>query len=146
MTKAGLLLAIATKEKTRAPMQLHAALELTARGLPGERAHPAQSAVTVLSREAWDAACRELGASLPWTLRRANLLVEGVDLLGSAGGRLRIGALVLEISEETEPCRVMDALHPGLSKALAPDWRGGVSCRVIAPAEIRVGAAVQLTR
>ena len=91
-------------------MQLHAALELTARGLPGERAHPAQSAVTVLSREARAAACRELGASLPWT------------------------------------CRVMDALHPGLSKALAPDWRGGVSCRVIAPAEIRVGAAVQLTR
>jgi MOSC domain-containing protein YiiM len=146
MTKAGVLLAIATKQKTRAPMQLHTALELTARGLPGERAHPARSAVTVLSREAWDAACRELDASLPWTLRRANLLVDGVDLAGSAGQRLHIGALVLEISEETEPCRVMDALHPGLRAALAPDWRGGVSCRVIAPAEIRVGAAVQITR
>jgi len=39
-----------------------------------------------------------------------------------------------------------DALRPGLRAALAPDWRGGVSCRVIAPAEIRVGAAVQITR
>jgi len=146
MTKAGVLLAIATKEKTRAPMQLHAALEVAERGLPGERSHPAKSAVTVLSREAWDAACRELGASLPWTLRRANLLVEGIQLAGSAGLRLSIGALVLEISEETEPCRVMDALHPGLRAVLAPDWRGGVSCRVLTPAEIRVGAAVLLTR
>ena len=127
-------------------MQLHAALALTARGLPGERAHPAKSAVTVLSREAWAATCRELGASLPWTLRRANLLVEGVELVGSAGLRLCVGALVLEISEQTEPCRVMDALHPGLRAALAPDWRGGVACRVIEPAEIRIGAAVQLTR
>ena len=45
-----MLLAIATKEKTRAPMAAHAALALAARGLPGERAHPAKSAVTC-SRE-----------------------------------------------------------------------------------------------
>jgi MOSC domain-containing protein YiiM len=144
MTKAGVLLAIATKQKTRAPMIEHVALFVGPHGLPGERAHPNGRAVTVLSREAWAAACRTLGETLPWTLRRANLLVEGVDLAGSVGRLLHVGELVLEIGEETEPCRVMDAIHPGLRKALAPDWRGGVTCRVFTPAEIRVGAAVRL--
>jgi len=141
---AGRLLAIATKPKTRVPMVEHGVLEVGPRGLPGERAHPSDRAVTVLSREAWTAACRTLGETLPWTLRRANLLVEGVDLTGSVGRRLLVGELVLEIREETEPCRVMDAIHPGLRAALAPDWRGGVTCRVLTPAEIRVGAKVRL--
>ncbi len=142
--KLGRLLAIATKEKTRAPMLEHAALRVGPGGLPGERSHPSGRAVTVLSREAWAAACRDLGTSLPWTLRRANLLVEGIELIGSVGRRLHVGALVLEIGEETEPCRVMDAIHPGLRRALTPDWRGGVTCRVLTPAEIRVGAVVRL--
>src|SRR5262245_24123352 len=141
----GSLLAIATKPKTRAPMELHESLLVGPDGLPGERAHPRERAVTVLSRESWAAACRALGdATLPWTLRRANLLVENVALGQSLGRRLQVGALVLEISKETEPCRVMDAIHPGLRAALRPDWRGGVTCRVVTPAEIRVGAAVRL--
>ena len=142
--QAGRLLAIATKPKTRAPMLEHTALVVGPRGLPGERAHPSARAVTVLAREAWAAVCRTLGATLPWTLRRANLLVEGVELAGSVGRRLHVGALVLEIGEETEPCRVMDAIHPGLRAALAPDWRGGVSCRVLTPAEVHLGAVVRL--
>ena len=141
---AGRLLALATKPKTRAPMIEHAALAVGPRGLPGERAHPSGRAVTVLAREAWAAACRSLGEALPWTLRRASMLVEGVELAGSVGRRLRVGELVLEIREETEPCRVMDAIHPGLRAALVPDWRGGVTCSVLTPAEIRVGAAVRL--
>ena len=44
------------------------------KGKPGKRQ------VTVLSREAWDEVCAELGEQLPWTARRANLLVEGIDL------------------------------------------------------------------
>jgi len=139
----GRLLAIATREKTRVPMTPHTSLRVGRDGLPGERAHPARRAVTLLAREAWEAACRELGSVLPWTLRRSNLLVEGVDLVGSAGRQLAVGPLVLEVSEETTPCRVMDAQHPGLRAALVPEWRGGVSCRVITPAGIRVGDAVE---
>lgn len=123
-------------------MELHEALAVGAHGPSGERAHAPERAVTVLSRESWRATCRTLGTELPWTLRRANLLVEGVALAGSVGRRLHVGALVLEVSEETEPCRVMDAIHPGLRAALAPDWRGGVSCRVVTPATIEVGAPV----
>jgi MOSC domain-containing protein YiiM len=112
------------------------------RGLPGERPHPAARAVTLLARESWQEACRELGVALPWTLRRANLLVEGVDLAASVGRRLRVGAALLEVNEDNPPCRVMDALHTGLREALAPGTRAGVACRVIEAGEIRVGDAV----
>lgn len=54
--------------------------------------------VTVMAAEAWDAACGELGAGLPWTLRRANLLVEGLDLPREPGPRLHIGSVVLEVT------------------------------------------------
>lgn len=48
--------------------------------------------ITVLAREAWEAVLEELGhATLPWTARRANLLVAGVRLPRAAGGILRIG-------------------------------------------------------
>jgi len=138
----GTLLGIATKEKTRAPMALHAALAVSARGLAGERAHPAARAVTVLAQEAWQEACRELGEALPWTLRRANLLVAGVGLAACVGRRLRVGPVLLEVTEDNPPCRVMDVLRAGLRAALAPEGRAGVACRVIEPGELVVGAAV----
>jgi len=140
---AGSLLGIATKERTRAPMVEHAALAVSARGLAGERSHPAARAVTLLAREAWADACRQLGETLPWTLRRANLLVGGVELAECVGRRLRAGALLLEVSEDNPPCRVMDLLHPGLRAALTPGVRAGVACRVIEPGVLRVGDEVR---
>jgi MOSC domain-containing protein YiiM len=124
----------------------HAERAVSARGLAGERSHPAARAITLLSREAWQDACRELGEALPWTLRRANLLLEGVELTGAAGRRLRIGAVLLEVSEDNPPCRVMDRLHAGLRGALAPDGRAGVACRVLEPGTLRVGDAVRFER
>ena len=95
--------------------------------------------VTVVAAEAWAAACAELDADLPWTLRRANLLVEGLELPRQPGARLRIGGVVLEVTQETEPCALMDAQHPGLKAALSPDWRGGVSCMVVEGGQAAVG-------
>jgi MOSC domain-containing protein YiiM len=139
----GVLLGIATKQRTRAPMALHDALCVGARGLAGERPHPAARAITLLERAAWEAACLSLGVALPWTLRRANLLVDGVTLVGTVGRRLRVGTALLEVSEDNPPCRVMDALHPGLRAALAPGGRAGVACRVLEPGEIGLGDAVR---
>ena len=136
------LLAIATKPKTRAPMLLHETLAVTPRGLAGERSHPRDRAVTLLTREDWEAACRALGETLPWTLRRANLLVEGASLAGSVGRKLRVGAVLLEVSEDNPPCRVMDAIHRGLRAALAPEGRAGVACRVLESGELRLGDEV----
>jgi MOSC domain-containing protein YiiM len=99
--------------------------------------------VTVVFREGWEAACQDLGVELPWTTRRANLLVEGVPV-PRQGKRLVVGSLVLEVTQETQPCQVMEAAHRGLRAALTPDWRGGVCCRVIAGGTIRVGDRVDV--
>lgn len=110
------------------------------RGIPGKRQ------LTVMSNEAFLAACDELKASLPWTIRRANLLITGIGLENSSGQFLRIGDLVLEITGETEPCSRMDDQHQGLREALQPSWRGGVTCRVIRSGAISVGDEVLLTK
>lgn len=108
------------------------------RGLPGKRQ------VTVLSKEAFDAACTELESSLAWTIRRANLLISGIELENSSGKQLRVGDLILEITGETEPCYRMDEQHEGLKSALQSAWRGGVTCRVIQSGSIKIGDEVQL--
>ena len=107
------LVGIAVKEKTRAPMVEHETLAATLRGLVGERSHPKDRSVTVLAQADWRAACDQLGESLPWTLRRANLLVAGLALAASVGRRLRVGRVLLEVTEDNPPCRVMDILHAG---------------------------------
>ena len=81
---------------------------------------------------------------MPWTVRRANLLIEGLDLRETTGARLRIGDVVLQVSCETEPCYRMEEAVPGLKAALEPGWRGGVCCRVVKGGAITPGVAVAL--
>jgi MOSC domain-containing protein YiiM len=141
----GHLLAIARAPVKRGPLSPLAETDVgIADGVCGDaRGKRPGRQVTVVFREGWDAACRELGVELPWTTRRANLLVEGVPV-PREGKRLVIGPLVLEVTQETQPCQVMEAAHQGLRAALAPDWRGGVCCRVIAGGTIRVGDRVDV--
>jgi MOSC domain-containing protein YiiM len=136
------LLDIAFRPKSRATMQTKtetmvskvAGVEHDFRGKPGKRQ------VTVLSLEQWQLACEELGTTLPWTVRRANLLVDGVSFDSSmTGQQIKIGQLILLVTGETDPCPKMDAQHQGLTQALTPDWRGGVCCRVIADGRVKVG-------
>lgn len=142
----GKLVGIAYRTAKRGPMRELENAEITKsdgvagdfRGLPGPRQ------VTVLSREGWMETCEDLGATLEWKLRRANLFVEGVDLKDSAGGVLRIGGgLVLQVTGELAPCRRMDEAHGGLRRALRPDWRGGATCRVLEDGIVRVGDVVE---
>ena len=100
--------------------------------------------VTVLCQESWKAACRDLGREVPWTTRRANILIEGLDLANSAGKTLAIGEATFAITGETDPCQRMDEQADGLTAALAPDWRGGVTCQVIKAGAVRVGDGVEL--
>jgi MOSC domain-containing protein YiiM len=143
----GRLLAIACAPAKRAPMiERPEAPVSVAQGLAGDVRGPrARRQVTVLFRDGWEAACAELGVALPWVVRRANLYIEGVPP-PPAGGRLTIGAVVLEVTGETKPCRVMEAAHPGLRRAMAPDWRGGVTCSVIAGGILRAGDRVDVLR
>ncbi|MDO8898140.1 MAG: MOSC domain-containing protein [Bacteroidales bacterium] len=107
------------------------------RGLPGKRQ------VTVLSEEAFNEACNELGTTLPWTIRRANLLISGIDLENSKGKNLAIGSVVLEVTGETDPCYRMDEQFEGLKDALEPNWRGGVTCSVMSEGYVKLGDEVK---
>lgn len=102
--------------------------------------------ITVLAREDWQAALAEIGhPHLPWTVRRANLLVEGVELPRAAGGILRIGTVRLEVTGQTYPCARMEEARAGLLSALARDWRGGVTCRVLDGGSISLDDPVEVT-
>lgn len=105
--------------------------------------------ITVLAREAWEEALAELdGANgrveLPWTVRRANLFVEGLRLPRARGGVVRIGPVLLEVTYPTQPCRRMEEAYTGLLKALHPDWRGGITARVIEGGMVNIGDEVEI--
>ncbi len=143
----GKVLGVARRERTRGPMeQLQSAAVTVQAGVEGDlRGALKDRQVTVLAHESWQAACNDLGSELPWTTRRANVLVEGLALAEQTGKTIRIGEVTLLITGETDPCVRMEEQAAGLRDALAPEWRGGVTCRVTAGGSIAVGDAALLS-
>ena len=143
------VVALATRRKSRGTMLEHSWVTIT----PGEglvaphiagadlRGTPGRRQVTVLTAEGWRQACEELGRQLPWTTRRANVLLAGVtiDAAWATGAHLRIGDALLLITGETAPCARMDEQAAGLRAALGRGWLGGVTCRVVRAGTVRVG-------
>ncbi len=136
----GRLIGIAWRPARFAPMQtVDRVLISEERGVEGDHkgAKFKRRAVTILAREDWEAALADLGVDdLGWTARRANLLVEGVRLPRALGATLRVGPVLLEVTYPTTPCARMDEAHEGLRRALHPEWRGGVTCRVLEGGEV----------
>lgn len=150
--RAGTIAGIARHAFRRAPMEVldHAEISVDG-GIAGDHrgqrkpGGTGKRQVTLIERGDWDAATAEVDRDVPWQERRANLLVEGVDLPQVPGTRLRIGAdVVLEITRECDPCERMEALAPGLYAALLPDWRGGACTRVLAGGTIAVGDTIRI--
>ena len=140
----GKLAGIARRETTRAPMELLETVTITEdAGVSGDfRGRARKRQVTLISSSVWAAVCAELGEDLSWTTRRANLLVDGVDL--PRAGIIQIGDVSLKVEVETAPCSRMDEQHAGLRQALMPDWRGGVCCTVLRGGEVSIGDDVRL--
>jgi MOSC domain-containing protein YiiM len=140
-------LAIATKEAKRAPMILLESTNIsTDKGIEGDhRGKPGDRQITLVSQDSWDRACQDLNKSVPWIARRANLLVGGIVFKESTGKFLYIGDLILEITGETKPCERMDEFYQGLQEALKPEWRGGATCKVIKPGEVKIDDVVVLS-
>ncbi len=142
----GKLLSIAVKRDKRGEMvvlerasiSLENGVDNDSRGKSGVRQ------VTIVSNESWKDTCTELGVDVPWTARRANLLIEGIELKETAGMFLHVGDAVIEITKETSPCKVMEQGHIGLMNALVPDWRGGVLGKVIVEGNVEIGDEVSL--
>lgn len=141
------LLGIAIRKRPREAMvPLQSAVVTVEHGIASDfRGKPGKRQVTVLSREGWESACAAVGEPHRWQERRANLYIEGLELHQSQGRILQIGALRLQITQETDPCERMEQLTPGLFAALAQQWRGGVCCRVVTAGKITVGDEVILT-
>ncbi len=140
----GKLIGIARAEELRQPLvETNAAQVTVERGIVGDaRGIKRGRQVTILFREGWEDACRDVGEPLPWITRRANLLVEGFERPHRKGDSIRIGEVVLVVTEETEPCFLMERARSGLKAALEPDWRAGVCCNVVSGGAIALGDPV----
>ena len=139
---------IAIKHVARGPMEtvlqamvfINEGLEGDSRGKGG---HDRARQVTLLSFYQWGEATEYLWATprtMPWTLRRANICIRGHKFSKNDVGRhIHIGSsVILEITGETKPCSRMDAQIDGLRAALAADFRGGVTSRVIQGGRITI--------
>lgn len=152
MATTGRLVGIARRPARRAPMEAIRKVAINAaRGLEGD--HKGEKfpnrGVTLLAREAWEdalAALEHIAAPVPldWTVRRANMLVEGIALPRVRGAILRVGPVILEVTAQAYPCPRMEQEHDGLMKALGPEWRGGLCCRVLTGGEVEIGDLVDL--
>lgn len=136
---------IAIREAKKAPMlEIVKGVVTTESGIVGDAGRkPGKFMVTLLSQEAWHEACAEVDRKLPWTTRRANILISGYRFSAADVGKtVSIGDCTLRITRETDPCDYMNAACPGLKQALRPDWRGGVRAKVESSGEISVGDAL----
>jgi MOSC domain-containing protein YiiM len=149
---AGRLAGIARHGRSRGPIEVidrvHVSVEAGLQGdfrgavKPGGKG---KRQVSLIERGDWDAAMADLGTDLDWSVRRANLLVEGLDLPQTPGVVLAIGAEVrLEITVECDPCSRMEEIAPGLKAVLTPDWRGGALTRVLSGGNIAVGDEIRI--
>ena len=150
---AGRLAGIARHGEPKGPMETLGQVSVTiAEGVRGDYRGARASMkpdrkrqVTLIEADGLDAAFAEVGAGILWSDCRRNLLVESLRLPRVAGTRVQVGStLVLEITDECDPCERMDALHQGLRAALTSDWRGGFLSRVIEDGEIAVGDEIRI--
>jgi MOSC domain-containing protein YiiM len=112
------------------------------RGLRGNANRGGRRQVTIISRERWGELMDALGADLPPSTRRANLMISGLDLVDSRHRVLRVGNARLQINGETRPCEQMEEAHQGLQALMRDRWGGGAFAEVLEGGEIRVGDAV----
>jgi MOSC domain-containing protein YiiM len=113
-------------------------------GVAGDfRGRPGPRQVTLLFEQDWLDACAEQGEQRDWTIRRANLLIRGLQNPRSEGGLLWVGPVLLEITGECAPCSAMDRQWSGLTASLTPQWRGGLLARVMQGGEASVGSPVR---
>jgi MOSC domain-containing protein YiiM len=150
---AGSLVGIFVTPHSAAPMQAVAEAEaLAGRGLSGDRyglgegtfAKPNDPTrhVTLIEREAVEAAQREYGIELHAAETRRNLLTAGVPLNHLVGQTFRVGGVLLRGLELCEPCGHLEKLtRPGVRKSLI--HRGGLRAEIVEGGKIKVGDPVE---
>jgi MOSC domain-containing protein YiiM len=151
----GRLVSIWVKRSHRGPMDAFGRAVLTpGRGIDGNADRGGRRQVTMIDAARWQSLMAELRrrhatpaapafspAEPPE--RRANLLLEGIDLANSRGRILRVGRSVrLKVNGETRPCERMDEVLPGLQEAMRTAWGGGAYAEVVDGGEIALADPV----
>jgi len=150
----GKLIAIAIARQAKVPMEKVESIEaVPGEGLSGDRyaagigafqfqgRRKPESEVTLIAREAIEAANDEFNFTIDHLETRRNLLTEGVPLNDLIGKTFRIGEVALKGLELCEPCGYLEKrTFTGIQAALK--HRGGLRCCVIEGGEIRVGDQV----
>ena len=130
----GNVLGISARIESRAPMVVFASAKVSFKHGVGDDSRGLKRngrQITIMSKEAWEDTLSDLGQDLHWTTRRANILIEGIGLENTTGKVLKVGSFLVEITGELNPCYRMDEQAAGLTKALTPNWRGGVTCKLL---------------
>ena len=113
------------------------------KGIDGNADRGGRRQVTLLDAARWESLMAELGNARDPRERRANLLLEGIDLTDSRGRLLRVGSARLRMNGETRPCERMDEVLTGLQKAMRVGWGGGAYAEVVEGGEIAINDLVE---
>jgi MOSC domain-containing protein YiiM len=113
------------------------------RGIAGNADQGGRRQVTLMDLERWLELMDRLGAELDTSARRANLVIDSLDLFDSRAKTLRVGSALLRVWGETRPCERMEEALPELKAAMRERWGGGAYAEVIEGGEIAVGDAVE---
>jgi len=99
---------------------------------------PGARGLTLIAREAIDAAAEAAGVTFEPIESRRNIVTQGVDLKALLGKRFTIGAVVCEGVRDCPPCVHLDQLT---GKRLMPHlvWTGGLRARIVEGGVISVG-------
>ena len=100
--------------------------------------------VTIIEKEVFDAIADTLPGVDP-AMRRANVMISGVQLNETRDQILTLGNVRIHIHGRTRPCERMDEQLPGLTKALVPEWYGGAYGVVLNDGEIKIGDEASLS-
>lgn len=142
----GSIVALARALRRYDPMEtIDAANISVTTGLEGDRRGAISGRqITLIAEEAWQEICLELGTTLPWTHRRANILTRNIILPDRPGMRIRLGTVELAAVAEVHPCIRMDQAYNGLRHALEPNRRGGLACNVISSGRLHIDDPITL--